>query len=64
MNFNIFFILINNDFFFIFNYHILNNFDILIIKKKILIIENLSYNFKFDIIKIVNFNNFLIIYLN
>ena len=63
MNFNISFILINNDFFFIFNYYILNNFDILIIEKKNLIIENLLYNLKFDIIKIAIFNNFLIIYL-
>ena len=63
MNFNISFILINSDFFFIFNHYILNNFNILIIKKKILTIENLSHNFKFDIIKIANFNDFLIIYL-
>ena len=63
MNFNIFFILINNDFFFIFNYRILSNFDILIIEFFFLIIENLSHDFKFDIIKITNFNDFLIMYL-
>ena len=63
MNFNIFFILINSDFFFIFNRYISNNSNILIIEKKILTIKNLSYNLKFNIIKIANFNNFLIIYL-